>query len=154
MLLERKILIALEGPSQSGKTKSIKNLADMIQKKYQSRVYKSKKWKECMEVHLLAGHKVGLSSRSDKFPIFRENFEFLSGQLQCAFIVCALNEKTKGMEDYMNALKLHDWEIFLIRKSPDFYDRVKKENQFFLNQTAAVKLLDCLMNQLKINNNE
>jgi hypothetical protein len=58
------------------------------------------------------------------------------------------------MEDYMNALKLHDWEIFLIRKSPDFYDRVKKENQFFLNQTAAVKLLDCLMNQLKINNNE
>lgn len=154
MSKERKILIALEGPTQSGKTKSIKELSNLILTRYQSRAYRSKKWKECMEVHLLEGQKVGLSSRSDKFPVFKENLELLSGQLQCAFIVCALNEKTKGMDDYMNALKLEGWEIFLIRKSPDFYDRVKKENQFFLNQAAADKLFEYLLNQLKINSNE
>jgi hypothetical protein len=143
-MLENKVLIILEGPSQSGKTISIRHLATMLIKQHQSQTYKSKKWKECLEVHLLNGKKVGLTSRSDKFPVFKENFEFLANEMGCELIVCALNSKTKGVEDFISLLKNNNWTITYVHKHPEFYNRIQKDMQALLNSRAAIFLLEKL----------
>lgn len=150
-MMENKVLIVLDGPSQSGKTQSIRHLAAMINRHHQSLIYKSKKWKECLEVHVLNGQKVGLTSRSDKFPVFRENFEFLTNEMECEKVVCALNGKTKGVEEYISSLKNNNWKIIILNKNPEFYNRIQKDLQPILNSKAAIFLLEKLNEELNLN---
>jgi energy-coupling factor transporter ATP-binding protein EcfA2 len=147
-----KALIILEGPSQSGKTTSIRHLAVLLQQQYGSQTYKSKKWKECLEVHTVGNSVIGLTSRSDKFPVFLENIEFLKEEKNCNLIVCALNIKTKGAKEYISSLKNNNWKIDILHKYPDFCNRVQKDLQPILNSRASIYLLEKINQNISIEN--
>ena len=149
-----KILFALNGPSQSGKTSSIKLFLNFLQKANGERVFRSKKWIECLEVHEIEGRKIGITSRSDKFPILKSNFDFLLNEMACTVVVCAINEKTKGVTDFLAALKTAGWEIELIEKYPEFCNRAQRDQYLALNLGAARKIWEVFSSRIAINTME
>ncbi len=135
-----KTLIALNGPSQSGKTLSLKLLLQFIRKETESPIYKSKKWKECLEVHTLEDLKVGITSRSDKAQKLKENLDFLIKDMNCNVVITAINLKAKGSEEILAELESKNWEIELIEKYPLYCNRAQKSLHLDLNLQAAKAL--------------
>ncbi len=149
---KQKTLFLLLGPSQSGKTQSIKLLSRLIPKDTFNLLFRSKKWIECLEVVEINGIRIGITSRSDKFPSFKENFEFLVNEMECSMVVSAANEKTKGMEPFMDQIQKEGWQLKAIQKYPQFCNRVNKEIQLTLNLESAKALWNLLEEQLEHRN--
>ena len=149
----QKTLFLLLGPSQSGKTQSIKLFSRLIPKDSFNLIFRSKKWIECLEVVEINGIRIGITSRSDKFPVFKENFEFLVNEMNCSMVVSAANEKTKGMETFIGEVQNEGWQLKAIQKYPEFCNRVNKEIQLTLNLESAKALWD-LVEQELLNRNK
>lgn len=149
---KQKTLFLLLGPSQSGKTQSIKLLSRLIPKDTFNLLFRSKKWIECLEVVEINGIRIGITSRSDKFPSFKENFEFLVNEMECSMVVSAANEKTKGMEPFMDQIQKEGWQLKAIQKYPQFCNRVNKEIQLTLNLESAKALWNLLEEELEHRN--
>ena len=143
-----KTIIALNGPSQSGKTQTLKLFLQFIKKETEKNIYKSKKWKECLEVNVLDDLKIGVTSRSDKIQKLRENIEFLINEMDCDVVVTAINTKTKGVTELLEDLKARNIEIEMVEKFPEFCNRAQKGLQLDLNLQAA-KILWTRLKQLE-----
>jgi len=148
----QKTLFLLLGPSQSGKTQTVKLLSRLIPKDDSTLVFRAKKWIECLEVVDYKGVRIGINSRSDKFPVFKENFEFLVNEMQCSVVVSAANEKTKGVESFLEQIQTDGWQLKVVQKFPDFCNRSNKEAQLSLNLDAAKALWVLVIEDLKKEN--
>ena len=144
-----KTVYLLLGPSQSGKTQSIKLLSRMVPKEDYLLVFRAKKWIECLEVFELNGVRIGLNSRSDKFPMLRENIGFLVGEMECTVIVTAANEKTKGVDSFLEEIKREGWQLKIVHKYPAFCNRTSKDMQLTLNLDAAKAVWDLMSEDLR-----
>ena len=151
---KQKTLFLLLGPSQSGKTQSIKLLSRLIPKDSSNQLFRAKKWIECLEVVEIDGIRIGITSRSDKFPSFKENFEFLVNEMQCSIVVSAANEKTKGMETFIEQIQIEGWQLKSVQKYPEFCNRVNKEIQLTLNLESAKALWDLVEQELEHRNKD
>jgi len=151
---KQKTLFLLLGPSQSGKTQSIKLLSRLIPKDTFNLLFRSKKWIECLEVIEINGLRLGITSRSDKFPSFKENFEFLVNEMNCSMVVSAANEKTKGMETFMEQIQIEEWQLKSVQKYPEFCNRVNKEIQLTLNLESAKALWNLVEEELEYRNKD
>lgn len=138
----KKTIILLDGPSESGKTTTLRMLGNLLHKDLQTLIFKGKNWKECFEVHQLSGTLIGISSRSDKLSVIRENMEFLAQEKACQMLICAVNQTMKGLGDMLNDWEAAGWELKIIRKMPEFCNRIHREMHPFLNQKAAIRLLE------------
>jgi tRNA uridine 5-carbamoylmethylation protein Kti12 len=138
----KKYLLILQGPTQSGKTSSIKMALHQLHLMEPELEYRGKNWVECLEVLKLKEYKVGITSRSDKFSSLEQNLRFLSAEHNCDFIICAANEMMKGVKNLILDFAEHGWEIVRIQKYPIFFSRENKENQNRLNKQAAEKLVE------------
>jgi hypothetical protein len=141
MSTEKGILLALNGPSQTGKTLTIKNLAQLMGKSGWKSVYRGKKWVECLEVFEHEGFRAGVTSRSDKFPILVKNLEFLRDEWGCRLLIFAANRQTKGLLPYLEAQCREGWTLQWLEKWPDFADRSQKDLHPRQNEAAALALL-------------
>ena len=148
-MVNQKMLFLLLGPSQSGKTQAIKLLSRLIPKDSSNQLFRAKKWIECLEVVEINGIRIGITSRSDKFPSFKENFEFLVNEMQCSMVVSAANEKTKGMEIFIDQIQNEGWQLKTIQKYPEFCNRVNKEIQLTLNLESAKALWSLVEEELE-----
>jgi len=144
-----RILYLLSGPSQSGKTQSIKLLSRMLPKDEPVLVFRSKKWIECLEVIDFRGVRIGITSRSDKFPLFKENFHFLAEEMGCTIVVTAANEKTKGVEPFLESIQHEGWKLKVVQKYPQYCDRSSKDIQLSLNLEAAKVVLETVLGDLE-----
>jgi hypothetical protein len=117
-------------------------LGNLMHKDLQTLIFKGKNWKECFEVHKLHGTQIGLSSRSDKLSIIQENIEFLMQEKGCLMLVCAGNMNMKGLREMLNVWEAAGWELKIIRKMPEFCNRIHREMHPLLNHKAAIRLLE------------
>lgn len=138
----KKHLLILQGPTQSGKTSSIKMALHQLHLLEPELEYRGKNWVECLEVLKLNDRRIGITSRSDKFSSLEQNIRFLSGEHNCDIIICAANEMMKGVKNLILELSEQGWEIIRIQKYPIFFSRENKENQNRLNKQAAEKLIE------------
>lgn len=104
--------------------------------------YRGKNWVECLEVLALNSHKIGITSRSDKFASLNQNLQFLAGEQNCDVIICAANEMMKGVKTLILDFQKEGWEIIRIQKYPVFFSRENKESQSRLNRQAADKIME------------
>lgn len=139
----------LAGPSQSGKTQSIKLLSRMVPKDDLVLVFRSKKWIECLEVIDFKGVRIGITSRSDKFPLFRDNFRFLAEEMGCSIVVTAANEKTKGVESFLEDIQNEGWQLKVVQKYPQYCNRSSKDIQLTLNLNAAKAVWDLVLEDIQ-----
>jgi len=150
-----KHLIALNGPSQSGKTQTIKLLVQYFKRQSAEQIYKSKKWKEVLEIHQYNDIKIGLSSRSDKIQQLAESIDFLVLEMDCDLIFTAVNIKTKGVEELFKRISVMNVEIIMVEKFPEFCNRALKNHHMELNRGAASLLWKThysLLNKTKTEN--
>jgi hypothetical protein len=138
----KKHLIVLHGPTQCGKTSSIKMVLHAIHLLEPELEFRGKNWVECLEVLLLDGLRIGITSRSDKYAILAQNLQFLSNEKSCDIIICTANEMMKGVKDLFLEFQTSDWEIVRVQKYPVYFTRENKDNQTRLNQGAAQKLIE------------
>jgi hypothetical protein len=138
----KKTIILLEGPSETGKTASIRMLGNLMHQDLQTLIFKGKNWKECLEVHLLNGVKIGLSSRSDKIQTIRDGAELLMGEKGCDLVVIACNLNMKGFDILINEWESKEFEIRVVSKMPEFCNRIHREMHPLLNRRAAIRLLE------------
>jgi hypothetical protein len=138
----KKYLLILQGPTQSGKTGSIKLALHRLHLLEPELEYRGKNWVECLEVLVLNGRKIGITSRSDKFTSLSQNLLFLSGEQNCDVIICAANEMMKGVKNLISDFTEQGWEVIRIQKYPIFFSRENKESQSLLNRQAAEKLME------------
>lgn len=138
----KKNIILLHGPTQCGKTSTIKMVLHAIHLLEPELEFRGKNWVECLEVLLLDGLRIGITSRSDKFANLAQNLQFLSNEKSCDIIICTANEMMKGVKDLFLEFQTSDWEIVRVQKYPVYFTRENKDNQIRLNQAAAQKLMD------------
>lgn len=144
MNTEKGFLLALNGPSQTGKTLTIKILAQLMGKSGWRSVYRGKKWVECLEVFEKDGFRAGVTSRSDKFPMLVKNLEFLRDEWGCSLLIFAANRQTKGLMPYLAEQYQEGWTLHWLEKWPDFADRSQKDLHSRQNEAAALALLQRL----------
>ena len=135
-------LVVLQGPSQSGKTTTIKKVLYLLHEREPELEFRGKKWVECLEILRLKGVRIGISSRSDKFPDFRKNLDFILYEKKCDIGIVALNESMKGVPEVLEEFKNRDILIHKVQKYPIFCSRESKEQQHELNIKAANKVLN------------
>jgi len=133
-------LIALNGPSQSGKTLTLKLLLQFLRREHETPQFRSKKWKECLEVYEIEDMTVGITSRSDKIQMLKKNIEFLISEKNCNVVITALNLKTKGTDALLKEIESRNWEIEIIEKYPAYCNRVQKSLHLELNLQAAKEI--------------
>ncbi len=140
----KKTILLLQGPTQSGKTSTMKMVLHGVHLLEPDLVFRGKSWVECLEILKLKDIKIGISSRSDKFANLAQNLEFLATEHGCDIIICSANEMMKGVKEMLLQYENQDWEIIRVQKYPVYFSRENKENQSRLNQMAAQKLVDKL----------
>jgi hypothetical protein len=138
----KKHLIILQGPTQSGKTTSLKMLLHKLHLLEPELEYRGKNWVECLEVLNLNGRKIGITSRSDKFSSLQQNLLFLSEEQQCDVIFLAANEMMKGVKELLLKFQQSEWQLTKVQKYPIYFTRENKDNQGRLNQQAAEKMME------------
>jgi len=138
----KKQLIILQGPTQSGKTTSLKMLLHKLHLLEPELEYRGKNWVECLEVLNLNGRKIGITSRSDKFSSLQQNLLFLSEEQQCDVIFLAANEMMKGVKELLLKFQQSEWQLTKVQKYPIYFTRENKDNQGRLNQQAAEKMME------------
>jgi hypothetical protein len=138
----KKYLLILQGPTQSGKTGSIKLALHQLHFLEPELEFRGKNWVECLEVLVLNGRRIGITSRSDKFSSLSQNLRFLSDEQNCDVIIFAANEMMKGVKNLISDFTEQGWEIVRIQKYPIFFSRENKESQSMLNRQAAEKLIE------------
>ena len=69
-------------------------------------------------------------------------------EMACTMVVCAINEKTKGVTDFLAALRSEGWEIELIEKYPDFCNRAQRDQYLALNLGAARKIWEVFSSRI------
>jgi hypothetical protein len=144
-------LILLQGPTQCGKTSSIKMLLHQIHLLEPDLEFRGKNWVECLEVLVLNDIRIGISSRSDKYNILEKNLLFLEEEHKCDVIICAANEMMKGVKGLLQDFQSRDWNIIRVQKYPVYFSRENKENQGRLNKLAAEKIAEKFHQILPIN---
>jgi hypothetical protein len=138
----KKHLIILQGPTQSGKTSSMKIVLHQIHLLEPELEFRGKNWVECLEVLSLRGQRIGITSRSDKYSMLEKNLHFFSAEQQCSIMICAANEMMKGVKALIQEYQNHGWEIIRVQKYPVYFSRENKENQSRLNKLASEKILE------------
>ena len=138
----KKQLIILQGPTQSGKTTSLKMLLHKLHLLEPELEYRGKNWVECLEVLNLNGRKIGITSRSDKFSSLQQNLLFLSEEQKCDVIFLAANEMMKGVKELLLKFQQSEWQLTKVQKYPIYFTRENKDNQGRLNQQAAEKMME------------
>lgn len=134
------ILLGLNGPSQSGKTQTIKLVAQKLLASGWRSVYRAKKWVEVLEVFESHGVRVGVSSRSDKFPILAEGVEALLNEQGCHLVVFAANRQTKGVDAFLEGKKAEGGLLDWLEKAPAYVNRSERSQHQRLNEAAAAAL--------------
>jgi ABC-type multidrug transport system ATPase subunit len=137
-----KHLIVLLGPTQSGKTSSIKMALHQLHLLEPELEFRGKNWVECLEVLLLHDKRIGVTSRSDKYSSLLQNIALLEEEHKCDVIICAANEMMKGVKELLQEYQNKGWQLTKVQKYPVFFSRENKENQSLLNQRAADKLIE------------
>jgi len=137
-----KNLIILHGPTQSGKTATIKLVLHKLHLLEPELEFRGKNWVECLEVLQIGERKIGITSRSDKFASLEQNLKFLIEDQQCNVIICAANEMMKGVKAFVQKMQENGWAINKVQKYPIYFSRENKENQQRLNMQAAEKIME------------
>jgi hypothetical protein len=150
MRTAQKHLVILQGPSQSGKTQSMKHFLSFLHKLDYQLQYKGKKWIECLEVITHQGVTIGVNSRSDKFGVVEKNLAFLSEEMQCDWMFTAINEKTKGINELIEHYRQAGWVCIQLEKFPRYCNRPQKELHLALNLEAAKMVWDTFQQLLAI----
>jgi ABC-type multidrug transport system ATPase subunit len=138
----QKHLILLLGPTQSGKTSSIKIVLHQLHMMEPELEFRGKNWIECMEVLSTNGRRVGITSRSDKYATLKQNLDLLMNEHQCEVIICAANEMMKGVKELLIEFQANGWKLSKVQKFPLYFSRENKDNQGSLNQKAAEKIIE------------
>lgn len=143
-------VIFLQGPTQSGKTSTLKKVARLLHSRDVTVHHRAKKWVECLEVLSFQGRKIGLTSRSDKFKELKLNLDFLLREMQCDVVVAAINEKMKGVKELLQEMEAEGYQIEFVHKYPIFQGRDSRDLQELANEKMANSILErmesCLQN--------
>lgn len=141
-------VIFLQGPTQSGKTSTIKKVARLLHSRDVTLLHRAKKWVECLEVVDYKGRKIGLTSRSDKFKELKLNLDFLLQEMACDLVVAAINETMKGVKELLLALEAEGYQISFVHKSPAFKGRESRDLQELANEKMALLILELMETRL------
>lgn len=153
MVLNKSVVI-LRGPSECGKTSSIKLLTKLFPLDEFKLIYRAKKWVERLEIYEYNDFKIGVSSRSDRLPLVKENIFYLIESCGCNVIIIAINERTRGVNEFIFEYFNDKFDVYYIDKYPEFCDYKNKGLHQELNLLASIRVWKILCQVVNYNDLE
>ncbi len=143
----KKLVIVVSGVSNRGKTKSIKKVVDLLQKKYPegelSKSLQPTLTVDILHIFTVGNVKIGIASQGDSRDKLEEFFNKLI-QAGSEIIVCACHTPTSATYRFIDALDRQKYDVVFIEKIG-----VVENERDSSNEATANEILSLIHNRLK-----